>query len=154
RLGGEGREYSMFQLRTRYSDADRRRTELLDHSDGNDLMFKMRSDPRVTAAGKVLRRFSVDELPQLWNVDRGDMSLVGPRPPLGEEVAQYGPDARLRLRVKPGLTVLWQVSGRSDLDWAQAVRLDLNYVDNWAVLMDLTILCRTFGAVLGGRGAY
>lgn len=154
RLGRDGREFTMLKLRTMYTDADRRRSELLDHSDGNDLMFKMRSDPRVTAAGKVLRRFSVDELPQLWNVVRGDMSLVGPRPPLVEEVAQYGPDALQRLRVKPGLTGLWQVSGRSDLDWAQTVRLDLKYVDNWSVLMDLTILCRTFGAVLGGRGAY
>jgi len=144
----------MFKLCTMYTDADRRRAELLDHSDGNEVMFKMRFDPRVTAAGKVLRRFSVDELPQLWNVVRGDMSLVGPRPPLGEVVAQYGPDALQRLRVKPGLTGLWLVSGRSDLDWAQTVRLDLNYVDNWSVLMDLTILCRTFGAVLGGRGAY
>lgn len=154
RLGKDGREFTMFKLRTMVADAEVRRSDLLVHSDGNNVMFKMRADPRVTPVGRFLRRFSVDELPQLWNVVRGDMSLVGPRPPLADEVAQYGPDARQRLRVRPGLTGLWQVSGRADLDWDQTIRLDLDYVDNWSMRMDLQILARTFGAVFGGRGAY
>ncbi|HIZ34158.1 MAG TPA: sugar transferase [Candidatus Ruania gallistercoris] len=154
RAGQDGTSFTMYKLRTMYVDADRRRAELLARSDGNEVMFKMRHDPRITPVGRVLRRFSVDELPQLWNVVRGDMSLVGPRPPLHEEVAGYDADARQRLRVKPGLTGLWQVSGRSDLDWAQTVRLDLNYVDNRSLVMDLGILARTFRAVFGGRGAY
>ncbi|WP_147918531.1 sugar transferase [Ruania zhangjianzhongii] len=154
RAGRDGTTFTMFKLRTMYVDADRRRAELLAHSDGNEVMFKMRNDPRITPVGRMLRRFSVDELPQLWNVVRGDMSLVGPRPPLREEVADYDQDAWQRLRVKPGLTGLWQVSGRSDLDWAQTVRLDLHYVDNRSLLMDLGILGRTFRAVFGGRGAY
>ena len=154
RVGRDGTTFTMVKLRTMYVDADRRRAELLKSSDGNEVMFKMRNDPRITPVGRVLRRFSVDELPQLWNVVRGDMSLVGPRPPLCEEVAGYDHDALQRLRVKPGLTGLWQVSGRSDLDWAQTVRLDLRYVDNRSLLMDLGILGRTFRAVFGGRGAY
>jgi len=154
RYGQAGEQFTMIKLRTMYTDADRRRAELLEHSEGNEVMFKMRRDPRITPVGRVLRRFSIDELPQLWNVVRGDMSLVGPRPPLGEEVAGYDHDAHQRLRVRPGLTGLWQVSGRADLDWEQTVRLDLHYVDNWSVLMDMTILFRTFRAVFGGRGAY
>lgn len=154
RAGRDGASFTMYKLRTMYVDADRRRAELLERSDGNAVMFKMRDDPRITPVGRVLRRFSVDELPQLWNVVRGDMSLVGPRPPLHEEVAGYDHDARQRLRAKPGLTGLWQVSGRSDLDWEQTVQLDLRYVDNRCLLMDLGILGRTFRAVFGGRGAY
>ena len=114
----------------------------------------MEDDPRVTPPGKWLRRFSLDELPQLVNVLTGDMSLVGPRPPLKHEVAQYDDDMARRLRVRPGMTGLWQVSGRSDLAWSEAIRLDLYYVDNWSMLQDLTILARTFGAVFGKRGAY
>lgn len=154
RMGRGEETFTMFKLRTMYMDADRRRAELKDESDGNGVMFKMRDDPRITPVGRVLRRFSVDELPQLWNVVRGDMSLVGPRPPLQEEVAAYDQDARQRLRVKPGLTGLWQVSGRSDLCWEETVRLDLNYVDNRSLGMDVSILGRTFRAVFGGRGAY
>ena len=108
----------------------------------------------MTPVGKVLRRYSIDELPQLINVVRGDMSLVGPRPPLPTETETYDDTVRRRLNVKPGLTGLWQVSGRSDLSWEQSVRLDLRYVDNWSVAMDLTILGRTAGAVVGARGAY
>jgi lipopolysaccharide/colanic/teichoic acid biosynthesis glycosyltransferase len=108
----------------------------------------------VTPVGRVLRRWSLDELPQLLNVVRGEMSLVGPRPPLPSEVAQYGDDVRRRLLVKPGLTGLWQVSGRSDLPWEECVRLDLRYVENWSVSLDLLILLRTFFAVTRGRGAY
>jgi lipopolysaccharide/colanic/teichoic acid biosynthesis glycosyltransferase len=114
----------------------------------------MRSDPRVTRVGRLLRRFSLDELPQLINVMRGEMSLIGPRPPLPAEVEQYEDDAVRRLRVKPGLTGLWQVSGRSDLSWEESVRLDLWYVDNWSLVLDMQILGRTAAAVLRGRGAY
>jgi len=114
----------------------------------------MRSDPRVTRAGAWLRRYSLDELPQLLNVLGGSMSLVGPRPPLPEEVQTYSRDARRKLMVKPGLTGLWQISGRSDLSWDEAVRLDLYYVENWSLALDLAIIARTIWAVLRSRGAY
>ncbi|MPV87496.1 sugar transferase [Georgenia ruanii] len=154
RIGLGGRPFTMYKLRSMTTDADRRRAELAERSDGNGTLFKMRQDPRVTPVGRVLRRYSIDELPQLLNVVRGEMSLVGPRPPLPAETATYDDVVRRRLLVKPGLTGLWQVSGRSDLDWEQSVRLDLRYVDNWSVPMDLAILGRTAGAVLGARGAY
>lgn len=114
----------------------------------------MKRDPRVTKVGSILRRTSLDELPQLLNVINGTMSMVGPRPPLMSEVAGYDDDVRRRLLVKPGMTGLWQVSGRSDLSWQESVRLDLNYVDNWSPLLDLRILARTANAVIRGTGAY
>jgi lipopolysaccharide/colanic/teichoic acid biosynthesis glycosyltransferase len=114
----------------------------------------MRDDPRITQHGRWLRKYSLDELPQLFNVLRGEMSLVGPRPPLPSEVAKYGDDVRRRLLVKPGITGLWQISGRSDLDWDETVRLDLYYVENWSIAFDFLILWRTAYAVLQGRGAY
>lgn len=154
RIGRDSRPFQMVKLRTMYGDAEHRRGELLDHHNGNTVMFKMPQDPRITPVGRVLRRFSIDELPQLWNVVRGDMSLVGPRPPLLAETATYTFHDQQRLRVRPGMTGLWQVSGRADLDWGQTVALDLNYVDNWSVRMDLAILGRTFRAVFGGKGAY
>ncbi len=154
RVGIDGQPFTIYKLRTMYVDADQRRAELEALSEGNDVLFKMRQDPRVTRVGRVLRRFSIDELPQLWNVVRGDMSIVGPRPPLESEVADYHDSAHRRLHVKPGLTGLWQVSGRSDLDWEESVRLDLRYVDNWSVAMDLMILWKTGRAVLAGTGAY
>ena len=117
-------------------------------------MFKMKSDPRITRAGALLRRYSLDELPQLFNVLTGSMSLVEPRPPLPREVAEYGDDARRRLLVRPGMTGLWQVSGRSDLSWSATVRLDLRYVENWSFALDLSIAWKTLGAVVGSRGAY
>ena len=120
----------------------------------SSVLFKMVNDPRVTRPGRLIRRLSIDELPQLWNVLRGQMSLVGPRPPLPHEAARYGSDMRRRLRVRPGMTGLWQVSGRSDLSWDETVRLDLFYVDNWSMVQDLNILMRTVSAVLGSRGAY
>jgi lipopolysaccharide/colanic/teichoic acid biosynthesis glycosyltransferase len=135
-------------------DAEQRRWELEHRDEGNGVLFKVREDPRVTRVGAVLRRFSIDELPQLWNVLRGDMSMVGPRPALPQEVARYTDDAIRRLRVRPGLTGLWQVSGRSDLTWEESLRLDLHYVDNWSLMLDITILWRTFRAVLGRSGAY
>ena len=134
RIGVDGAEFTMWKLRTMYVDADRRRAELLGSSEGNAILFKMRHDPRVTSVGRVLRKYSLDELPQLFNVVRGDMSLVGPRPPLAEEVAAYADAVQRRLRVRPGLTGLWQVSGRSDLSWEESVKLDLRYVDNWSVV--------------------
>jgi lipopolysaccharide/colanic/teichoic acid biosynthesis glycosyltransferase len=118
------------------------------------VLFKMKRDPRVTKVGAILRRTSLDELPQLLNVINGTMSMVGPRPPLMSEVEAYDEDVRRRLLVKPGMTGLWQVSGRSELSWQESVRLDLNYVDNWSPLLDLRILGRTVTAVVRGTGAY
>jgi lipopolysaccharide/colanic/teichoic acid biosynthesis glycosyltransferase len=117
------------------------------------VLFKMRSDPRITRVGRLLRKYSLDELPQLWNVLKGDMSLVGPRPALPAEAASYGSYVRRRLAVKPGITGLWQVSGRSDLPWDEAVRLDLRYVENWSLALDLQILWKTWSAVVKGSGA-
>lgn len=154
RVGVDGRTFTMWKLRSMYTEADQLRKALLEHNEGAGPLFKMRHDPRVTPVGRVLRRFSFDELPQLVNVVRGDMSLVGPRPPLVEEVAGYPDPVHRRLRVKPGLTGLWQVSGRSDLSWEESVRLDLRYTDNWSVAMDLLILWKTARAVMGGHGAY
>jgi exopolysaccharide biosynthesis polyprenyl glycosylphosphotransferase len=154
RIGVDGRTFTLWKLRSMYTDAEARRAALLASSDRDGVMFKMHRDPRITPVGRVLRRYSVDELPQLWNVVRGDMSLVGPRPPLPQEVDEYHDAVYRRLRVRPGLTGLWQVSGRADLSWDESVRLDLRYVDNWSVAMDLLILWKTGRAVLGGSGAY
>ncbi|MGH3368336.1 MAG: sugar transferase, partial [Nocardioidaceae bacterium] len=123
-------------------------------NEGSGLLFKLRDDPRATRIGRVLRRFSLDELAQLFNVLKGDMSLVGPRPPLPREVKEYQRDVRRRLLVKPGITGLWQVSGRSDLTWEESVRLDLYYVENWSLAADLMILWRTIRAVFKSSGAY
>jgi len=155
RVGESGRTFRMFKFRTMVVDAEARLTHLAPGADaGNVTMFKMRTDPRVTRVGAVLRRFSLDELPQMFNVLRGEMSLVGPRPPLPSEVDTYESDAVRRLRVRPGMTGLWQVSGRSDLSWGDSVRLDLWYVDNWSLALDAQILFRTADAVVRGRGAY
>ncbi|WP_298462122.1 sugar transferase [uncultured Cellulomonas sp.] len=154
RVGVDGSTFTIWKLRSMYLDADARRDLLLEQNEGQGLLFKMRHDPRVTPVGRVLRRYSIDELPQLFNVVRGDMSLVGPRPPLVAEVEAYPDMVQRRLHVKPGLTGLWQVSGRSDLSWDEAVRLDLRYVDNWSVAMDLMILWKTGRAVFAGSGAY
>jgi len=154
-MGRDGHPFTMWKLRSMVTDADKLRTaELLSQSDRDGLMFKMRRDPRITRVGAWLRRYSLDELPQLWNVVRGDMSLVGPRPPLRSEYDQYHDAVHRRLRVKPGLTGLWQVSGRADLSWEESVRLDLRYVDNWSVALDLQIMWKTGRAVLFGPGAY
>ena len=154
RVGRDGREFTMYKFRTMQIDAEDRVALLSDQNEASGLLFKIRHDPRVTRVGAFLRRYSLDELPQLINVLRGEMSLVGPRPALPCEVARYDADTRRRLAVQPGLTGLWQVSGRSDLPWAEAIRLDLRYVDNWSLGLDLAILFRTFGAVLSRRGAY
>ncbi|MGW7236457.1 sugar transferase [Streptomyces sp. NPDC054804] len=154
RVGKNGREFTILKFRTMAVGAHRARAELADRNEGAGLLFKLRRDPRVTRVGAVLRRYSVDELPQLFNVLTGAMSLVGPRPPLPEECAEYGPDIRRRLLVKPGLTGLWQISGRSDLPWEEAVRLDLRYVEDWSLALDTVILWKTMRAVLHGQGAY
>jgi exopolysaccharide biosynthesis polyprenyl glycosylphosphotransferase len=155
RVGKDGREFTVLKFRTMVRDAEKRKAALIaqnEHDDG--VLFKIRSDPRVTGIGAWLRRYSIDELPQLINVLRGDMSLVGPRPPLPDEVAKYGDDVRRRLVVKPGMTGLWQVSGRADLSWEESVRLDLRYVENWSLALDLQILWKTWSAVAHGSGAY
>ena len=155
RAGRFGSAFTLYKFRTMTVDAEDRVAQLADHNDlGGGPLFKIRQDPRVTRVGRVLRRYSLDELPQLVNVLCGQMSLVGPRPALPSEVAAYQDDPRRRLVVKPGLTGLWQVSGRSDLSWEETVRLDLQYVDNWSLPLDLAILWRTVGAVLSHRGAY
>ncbi len=154
RVGKDGREFVMFKFRTMYVDAPERLAEIRHLNEHDGLLFKVRQDPRVTPVGRWLRRFSLDELPQLANVLLGQMSLVGPRPPLPEEVAVYPDDVRRRLAVRPGLTGLWQVSGRSDLPWEEAVRLDLRYVENWSFSLDVVILLRTLSAVCRASGAY
>ncbi|TKK80523.1 sugar transferase [Kribbella jiaozuonensis] len=154
RVGRGGVEFKMLKFRTMVADAEARKAELHALNEGNGILFKMRDDPRITRVGKYLRRFSIDELPQLMNVLRGEMSLVGPRPPLPAEVAQYAIDDARRMLVKPGLTGLWQVSGRSDLTWEESMRLDLRYADNWSIALDLLILWKTARAVLGSDGAY
>ncbi|SCF09016.1 Undecaprenyl-phosphate galactose phosphotransferase, WbaP/exopolysaccharide biosynthesis polyprenyl glycosylphosphotransferase [Micromonospora mirobrigensis] len=154
RVGQGGREFGVFKFRTMVVNADALLAELAARNETDGLMFKMRDDPRVTRVGRLLRKWSLDELPQLVNVLLGQMSLVGPRPPLPSEVARYDGDVARRLLVKPGMTGLWQVSGRSDLSWEDGIRLDLYYVENWSLAADLTILWKTVGAVLQGRGAY
>jgi exopolysaccharide biosynthesis polyprenyl glycosylphosphotransferase len=154
RVGAYGKSYTMYKFRSMVDGADARLQELLAHNEGSGLLFKMRSDPRVTPVGRWLRRFSLDELPQLFNVLGGSMSLVGPRPPLPQEVERYDTSTRRRLLVKPGLTGLWQISGRSDLSWEESVRLDLRYVENWSLALDLLILWKTASAVVRSHGAY
>lgn len=154
RVGKGGTEFMMLKFRTMVAGADAMRDGLHAANEASGPMFKLRGDPRITRFGHVLRRYSFDELPQLLNVVRGQMSLVGPRPPLPDETATYEPHVRRKLLVKPGVTGLWQVSGRSDLSWAETVRLDLRYVEDWSLALDFLILWKTFRAVLGGRGAY
>jgi exopolysaccharide biosynthesis polyprenyl glycosylphosphotransferase len=154
RVGRDGETFKLFKFRTMVVDAEQRKLQLQALNQGAGVLFKMRSDPRVTKVGASLRRWSLDELPQLLNVLKGDMSLVGPRPALPDEVARYGDHMRRRLVVKPGITGLWQVSGRSGLSWEEAFRLDLRYVDNWSIMLDLQILWKTFSAVTKGSGAY
>ena len=156
RVGLNGKTFKVFKFRSMVSNAERIRMEVarLNEADPAGFLFKIREDPRVTRVGRWLRRLSLDELPQLFNVLRGEMALVGPRPPLPSEVANYSADLRRRLVVKPGITGLWQVSGRSDLSWDDTVRLDLYYVENWSLALDLQIIWKTLFAVLRARGAY
>ncbi len=154
RVGKDGRMFRIYKFRTMVVDAEARKAQLLASNDSDGALFKLRNDPRVTAVGAYLRRWSIDELPQLLNVLLGDMSLVGPRPALPDEAAQYADHVRRRLVVKPGLTGLWQVNGRSDLTWEEAVRLDLRYVENWSFALDLLILWKTGAALMRRSGAY
>jgi lipopolysaccharide/colanic/teichoic acid biosynthesis glycosyltransferase len=153
RVGLGGRTFTMHKLRSMVTGAEHRRDELLAGNTADGPMFKCPSDPRVTRVGRLLRTWSLDELPQLLDVLRGDMSLVGPRPPLPDEVATYDGWTRNRLRVKPGMTGLWQVSGRHTLSFDDYVRYDLFYVENWSLGMDLFLILRTIPAVLARSGA-
>ena len=153
RIGLNGRMFMLYKFRTMIANAHELRDDVLHLNEMNGPVFKAKSDPRITPVGRFLRRFSLDELPQLWNVFKGDMSLVGPRPPIPEEVASYHRWHRRRLSMKPGLTCLWQVSGRNDIDFDRWMQLDLQYIDNWSPSLDLKILLRTIPAVLSGRGA-
>lgn len=154
RIGKGGEEFTVIKFRTMVKNAEQQKWRLEEVDQGFGPLFKLRKDPRVTRVGAVLRRFSLDELPQLFNILGGSMSLVGPRPPLPTEVRTYAPDVHRRLLVKPGLTGLWQVSGRSDLTWEESVLLDLRYVENWSLSLDLLILWKTIFAVVRVRGAY
>jgi exopolysaccharide biosynthesis polyprenyl glycosylphosphotransferase len=154
RIGRKGRPFWMLKFRTTVPDAGRMRNDLLEANEDSGPLFKLKSHPRVTPVGAALRSYSLDELPQLFNVLLGSMSLIGPRPPLPEEVARYARDARRKLLVKPGLTGLWRISGRSDLSWEESVRLDLRYVENWTLALDVLILWKTFKAVISSDGAY
>ncbi len=153
RVGRDGDTFGMIKFRSMVEGADTMLADLQPDT-SNVVMFKMRDDPRVTRVGRFLRRYSLDELPQLLNVVKGDMSLVGPRPPLVSEVSGYAAEARRRLLVRPGMTGPWQISGRSDLDWEETMRLDLYYVENWSLVGDMLILWKTFRAVVSSAGAY
>ncbi|MGZ7042307.1 MAG: sugar transferase [Thermoanaerobaculia bacterium] len=153
RMGLNGRIFTLYKFRTMIEDAHERRGEVSHLNEMTGPVFKLKSDPRVTVVGRFLRKFSLDELPQFWNVLKGDMSLVGPRPPIPEEVASYHRWHRRRLSMKPGLTCLWQISGRNNIDFDRWMQLDLQYIDNWSPSLDLKILLRTIPAVLSGRGA-
>ena len=152
RIGIDGKPFMMLKFRTMVEDADKELQNLLSANESDGLLFKIKNDPRVTPVGRILRRFSIDELPQFINVLRQEMSVVGPRPPLRREVEAYDDDVQRRLLVKPGVTGLWQVSGRSDLPWDKAVRLDLSYVDNWSMVGDVLIIAKTLRAVLQRKG--
>ena len=154
RVGIGGSTFKMLKFRSMVVDADAKRAELLALNEGNGVLFKLKDDPRITRVGRVLRRFSLDELPQLWNVLRGEMSLVGPRPPLPSEVELYAGHETRRLLSKPGITGLWQVSGRSDLSWEDSIRLDLYYVENWSFTGDLMLIMRTVVQMFKHDGAY
>jgi exopolysaccharide biosynthesis polyprenyl glycosylphosphotransferase len=153
RVGRDGQEFEIIKLRTMVVDAEERKAELMHQNESDGALFKIRNDPRVTPIGRYLRKLSLDELPQFWNVLRGEMSVVGPRPALPSEVEMWPADAHERLRVLPGITGMWQVSGRSNTSFDEYKRLDMYYVDNWSLVHDLTIVAKTFGAVVSSRGA-
>src|SRR5207237_201257 len=153
RCGLSGRQFVMYKFRSMVDNAEQLRVELAPLNEMDGPVFKVSRDPRITTIGKIIRRRSIDELPQLFNVLRGDMSLVGPRPPLPQEVARYERWQRRRLSMKPGMTCLWQISGRNEVSFEDWMKLDLTYIDNWSLLLDLKILLKTVPVVLLGRGA-
>ena len=154
RVGKNGRVFNIYKLRSMYVDAEERKKALMEQNKMNGLMFKMDDDPRITKVGKFIRKYSIDELPQFWNVLKGDMSLVGTRPPTIDEFEQYESHHKRRLSLKPGITGIWQVSGRSDIqDFEEVVRLDCQYIDNWSLWLDIKILFKTVGVVLTHKGA-
>lgn len=154
RVGKNGRKFTFYKFRSMYKDAEARKKELMASNEVKGLMFKMEDDPRITKVGKFIRKTSIDELPQFWNVLRGDMSLVGTRPPTVDEFEHYEAKHKCRLSMTPGLTGLWQISGRSDIkDFDEVVRLDMQYIDNWSILKDIKILILTVKVVLTGRGS-
>jgi exopolysaccharide biosynthesis polyprenyl glycosylphosphotransferase len=154
RVGKAGRPFVMYKFRSMVKGAEELHEQLVQESGADTVLFKLREDPRVTPVGRVLRRWALDELPQLWNVVRGDMSLVGPRPALPGETARYSNRLRTRLQVKPGLTGLWQVNGRHELPFADYIRYDLFYVENWSLGLDLYVIGKTVPALLARRGSY
>ncbi len=155
RVGLYGREFRLHKFRSMCRDAEQMKGALQEHNDSADgVIFKMRNDPRITRTGRILRRFSIDEMPQFLNVLLGDLSVVGPRPPLPEEVAQYSLSDRKRLQVKPGITCLWQIQGRSEIPFEGLVSLDMQYIQSQSFLKDIVIIIKTIPAVLFGRGAY
>ena len=153
RCGLNGRKFTMFKFRTMVEDADQMKDLLAEKNEMDGPVFKITNDPRLTKVGKFLRKFSLDELPQLFNVLRGDMSLVGPRPPLPKEVSQYDPWQRRKLSMKPGLTCLWQINGRNNINFERWMKMDLEYIDNWSLWLDTKILLKTVPAVILGTGA-
>ena len=154
RIGKNGRVFEIYKFRSMYIDAEERKAELMEHNEMQGQMFKMKNDPRITRIGKILRKTSIDELPQFYNVLKGDMSLVGTRPPTVDEFNNYEPYQRKRISIKPGITGMWQVSGRSSItDFDDIVKLDCEYIDNWSVSKDIKILIKTVWVVLFGRGA-
>jgi exopolysaccharide biosynthesis polyprenyl glycosylphosphotransferase len=154
RVGQDGQPFTVYKFRTMVLGAEERRAQLAKQNECDGVLFKIRNDPRITRVGRWLRRWSLDELPQLFNVLLGNMSLVGPRPALPDEAQRYAAHVRRRLMVKPGITGLWQVNGRANLSWDESVRLDLRYVENWSLVLDLQILWKTLSAVIGRSGAY
>jgi lipopolysaccharide/colanic/teichoic acid biosynthesis glycosyltransferase len=154
RVGRNGVLFIMYKFRTMRTDAEKLKQELMEHNEAGGVIFKMKRDPRITRVGRILRKLSLDELPQVMNVVRGEMSIVGPRPPVPSEVAEYTPADRRRLEARPGLTCLWQVSGRSDIPFDGQVSLDVEYIETRSLWQDLVILVRTVPAVLLGKGAY
>ncbi len=154
RVGKDGKPFTMYKMRTMCQDAEAMKATLAAIDEGNGVLFKIKQDPRITKVGGILRKTSLDELPQLINVVKGEMSLIGPRPALPQEVATYDDTARRRLAVRPGITGLWQVSGRSNLSWERSIELDLSYTDNWRLTDDLMITLKTVDAVTRTRGAY
>ncbi len=154
RVGKWGRLFRMYKFRSMVADADQQKEDLLDRDESGGVIFKIKHDPRITRFGGIIRRFSIDELPQLYNVFKGDMSLVGPRPPVPKEVDQYGYWDRRRLEVFPGITCIWQVSGRSEIGFKKQVELDVQYIESQSLWTDVKILFKTIPAVLLGRGAY